>query len=86
MPPWNPLLASISGRLAERSRLRVHIAPPGKSGMTFTPTLLAIRPAHELRWRVFDKLVAPKRKEFVIAGSAGASQIERNQDPIVRGH
>jgi len=50
MPAWNPFIRSISGTLAEGARLSVLIAPPGKSGMRFKPTLLAVRPERELRW------------------------------------
>jgi hypothetical protein len=32
------------------SRLAVHIAPPGKSGMRFKPTVLTANPERELRW------------------------------------
>jgi hypothetical protein len=39
-----------SGDLAKGGRLSVHIAPPGKSGMRFKPTVLSVRPLHELRW------------------------------------
>ena len=50
MPSWNPLIRSISGTLAQRAPLSVHIAPPGKSGMQFKPKFLLVRPERELRW------------------------------------
>jgi len=50
MPSWNPFIRSISGNLAQGERLSVHIAPPGKSGMRFRPTVLLVRPERELRW------------------------------------
>lgn len=50
MPSWNPFIKSISGNLAQGARLSVHIAPPGKSGMRFRPTVLTVRPDRELRW------------------------------------
>ncbi|MEA2859981.1 MAG: hypothetical protein QOC72_2020 [Methylobacteriaceae bacterium] len=51
MASWNPFIKSISGTLAPGSTLAVHIAPPGKSGMRFKPTVLAVKPERELRWR-----------------------------------
>ncbi len=50
MPSWNPFIKSISGDLAPGARLSVTIAPPGKSGMQFKPTVLSVRPDCELRW------------------------------------
>jgi len=50
MPVWNPFIKSISGTLAQGSRLSIHIVPPGKSGMRFKPTVLSVRPERELRW------------------------------------
>jgi len=49
MPAWNPFITSISGNLAPGARLSVRCAPPGKSGMRFTPTAVAVRPECELR-------------------------------------
>jgi hypothetical protein len=51
MATWNPFIRSVSGALTPGSTLAVHIAPPGKSGMRFKPTVLAVRPERELRWR-----------------------------------
>jgi hypothetical protein len=50
MPLWNPFITSISGMPAAGERLSVTVRPPGKSAMTFRPTLLAVRPERELRW------------------------------------
>ncbi len=50
MATWNPFIRSISGALAPGSRLAVHIAPPGKSGMRFKPTILTVSSERELRW------------------------------------
>jgi hypothetical protein len=51
MTTWNPFIRSISGALTPGSTLAVHIVPPGKSGMRFKPTVLAVKPERELRWR-----------------------------------
>jgi hypothetical protein len=50
MPAWNPFIKAISGNLTQGARLSVFIAPPGKSGMRFKPTVLSVRPERELRW------------------------------------
>lgn len=50
-PAWNPFITRIEGLAEPGARLRVEIKPPGKSAMTFTPTVLAARPGKELRWR-----------------------------------
>jgi len=50
MPFWNPFIKSISGNLVQGDRLSVAIAPPGKSRVWFTPTVLTVRPQCELRW------------------------------------
>jgi hypothetical protein len=51
MPDWNPFLREISGPLVEGGRLSLLVVPPGRRGMRFRPTILALRPGRELRWR-----------------------------------
>ncbi|MEE9913925.1 MAG: SRPBCC domain-containing protein [Deltaproteobacteria bacterium] len=48
---WNPFIRSIDGIADQGSRLKVSIQPPGSGSMTFRPTLLAVVPGRELRWR-----------------------------------
>jgi hypothetical protein len=48
---WNPFIRSASGPVKEGARLSVEIKPPGKRGMRFRPTVLAVRPEEELRWQ-----------------------------------
>ena len=50
-PEWNPFIRAIEGDLTPGSRLRVRIEPPGARATTFKPTLLAVAPNRELRWR-----------------------------------
>jgi hypothetical protein len=50
MPLWNPFIIAITGKPAAGERLSITIRPPGKSGMTLHPTLLAVQPERELRW------------------------------------
>jgi len=48
-PEWNPF-AKASGRLAVDATLEVTIRPPGKSPMTFRPTIVKLDSGAELRW------------------------------------
>ena len=48
---WNPFITSISGPLKVGHKISVHIQPPGKRAMAFKPTLLAVEPERELRWK-----------------------------------
>jgi hypothetical protein len=48
-PEWNPF-ARVRGRLQVGERLEVEIRPPGKSPMTFRPTVVKLEPGRELRW------------------------------------
>jgi hypothetical protein len=50
-PEWNPFIPEISGELTVGAELHVVIAPPDSSEMRFRPTLLAVTPNEELRWR-----------------------------------
>ncbi|QDH78341.1 SRPBCC domain-containing protein [Echinicola soli] len=45
-PQWNPFVQSLSGEVAEGKRIKVKLP-----GMTFTPTVLALKPNREFRWR-----------------------------------
>lgn len=48
---WNPFVRSIEGTLEVDQSLKVLIQPPGASGMQFRPTVLAVEPNRELRWK-----------------------------------
>ena len=49
-PQWNPFVKQISGRPEEGSKLDVRIAPPGKRGMRFKPTVVTADRNRELAW------------------------------------
>ena len=49
-PRWNPFITRIEGKAAEGTRLKLQIAAPGKSGMTFKPTVIAVAPGRHLCW------------------------------------
>ena len=54
---WNPFIPHLAGELREGAKLEVRIKPPGGRAMTFKPTVLAVEPERELRWR--GRLVLP---------------------------
>jgi len=54
---WNPFVRSIEGVPKVGETLNVHIQPPGSRGMRFHPTVLAIVPKQEFRWK--GKLAIP---------------------------
>jgi hypothetical protein len=54
---WNPFVRSIEGPAIVGDSLSVFIQPPGSSGMRFRPTVLAVKPKREFRWK--GKLVIP---------------------------
>ncbi len=49
-PEWNPFIPEIAGDLREGARLRVRIAPSGRSPMTFRPRVLEAAPPRVFRW------------------------------------
>lgn len=56
-PRWNPFVRSIAGTPAVGGQLVVHIQPAGSGGMRFRPTVLAVEPEREFRWK--GKLLLP---------------------------
>ena len=56
-PRWNPFIRSIEGAPVVGHTLNVVIQPPGSRGMRFRPTVLAVAPHRELRWK--GKLFVP---------------------------
>jgi hypothetical protein len=49
-PDWNPFVTRFAGELELGGRLEVRIAPPGRRGMTFRPTVTALEPQRRLEW------------------------------------
>lgn len=54
---WNPFVRSIEGTPKLGGSLNVFIQPPGSGGMRLKPTVLAVDPMREFRWK--GKLVLP---------------------------
>jgi hypothetical protein len=54
---WNPFIRSIAGAAQEGERLTVRLEPPDGKGMTITPTVLAVEPDRELKWK--GRLLVP---------------------------
>lgn len=80
MPAWNPFIKSISGKMTQGDRLSVRIAPPGKTGMNFRPTVLVVQPERELRWR--GHLLLPgifDGEHYFMLASLGESQTRFKQ-------
>ncbi|MGB3075030.1 MAG: SRPBCC domain-containing protein [Chitinophagales bacterium] len=49
-PNWNPFIKSISGEIAVGKKIIARLEPPGASGMTFKPVVLAFETNKEFRW------------------------------------
>lgn len=47
---WNSFIRSIRGEAKQGAQLQVFIQPPGGSGMTFRPVIVALQLERELRW------------------------------------
>jgi hypothetical protein len=47
---WNPFIKSLKGLPVVGNKIEVLLAPPGKKGMTFKPTVLAFDSVQQLRW------------------------------------
>jgi hypothetical protein len=48
---WNPFITEIEGVPEVGAKLKVRIQPPGRSAMSFKPTVLVVARERELRWR-----------------------------------
>jgi hypothetical protein len=47
---WNPFIKSASGEPILGQKLKVHIQPPGGSGMSFRPEIVELQKEKELAW------------------------------------
>lgn len=54
---WDPFIREISGVPTVGTKLKVSLQPPGGKSMTFSPTVIAAVPDHELRW--LGRLLVP---------------------------
>ncbi len=50
-PNWNQFFTHIDGELMLGNKLTVAISPPGGKPMNFTPKVIVLNVAKELRWR-----------------------------------
>ena len=49
-PTWNPFIKKISGVVARKEKLEVHMPDPRDGTMVLTPTVLVAEKDRELRW------------------------------------
>ena len=49
-PNWNPFIKSIEGKSEVGLKIKARMEPPGASGMTFKPKILAFEKNREFRW------------------------------------
>ncbi len=49
-PAWNPFIKKAEGEIKEGNRLKVHLAPPGGTGMTFDPVVKRVILHREFCW------------------------------------
>lgn len=49
-PQWNPFIRQINGEAQEGAWLEVYVAAAGGGGIKTRPTILRIKPNHELCW------------------------------------
>jgi hypothetical protein len=56
-PQWNPFIQRIAGVPETGTQLEVRIQPPGGTGMTFKPSVLAAKSNRELCW--LGRLLVP---------------------------
>ena len=49
-PQWNPVMRVVKREVEPGTRLKVHVRPWRRLGMTFCPTVLTVEPSRELRW------------------------------------
>ncbi len=49
-PDWNPFIKSLTGNVAVGQIIIARLEPPGGSGMTFKPRVLAYEKNKEFRW------------------------------------
>ena len=47
---WNPAMRVVRREAESGTRLKVHVRPWRRLGMTFYPTVLTVEPSRELRW------------------------------------
>jgi hypothetical protein len=83
-PKWNPFIRGVQGSLQEGTRLRVRVRiPPGGRARIFSPIVLKVIPAAELRWRgkLFIKGLFDGEHIFIMVpqGLEGTQFIQRER-------
>lgn len=81
-PDWNPFIKSLTGKVAVGQTIEARLEPPGGSGMTFKPTVLAVEKNKELRWlgRLFFKGLFDGEHRFELTDNGDGSTTLRQSE------
>ena len=81
-PNWNPFIKSIKGPVLVGNKIVVRLEPPGATGMTFNPKVLAFEPYKEFRWighLVFPGLFDGEHKFELIDNANGTTTLIQSE-------
>ena len=81
-PNWNPFIKSIKGPVLVGNKIVVRLEPPGATGMTFIPKVLAFEPYKEFRWighLVFPGLFDGEHKFELIDNANGTTTLIQSE-------
>jgi hypothetical protein len=81
-PSWNPFIKSIKGPVLVGNKIVVRLEPPGATGMTFIPKVLAFEPYKEFRWighLVFPGLFDGEHKFELIDNANGTTTLIQSE-------
>lgn len=81
-PQWNPFMLWAKGNPAVGRKIKVHIQPPGRNGMTHQPTVLISTPGRRLQW--LGKAAIPGlfagRHEFILKPARGGTMLVHREE------
>lgn len=79
---WNPFITSISGNAEPGNTITVRIEPPGASGMTLKPKVLAFVPTKTFRWKgnlIIPGLFDGEHSFTIVDNENGTVTFEQNE-------
>jgi hypothetical protein len=79
---WNPFILHAEGEAVAGATLRLHIRPPGGTGMTHQPTVLVAEPARHLRWlgRTSIPWLLSARHDFVLEPIGEGTRLRHREE------